>query len=123
MKNTDTDFGYTVLDFADGLEAYLFVEHEMIPNVVDSDLKPADIDEGMRRVLVAGRIIAAYSPRSRVGESVTTTADELISVTQALQIFESKIKCSIDDLIEPLGAIVKIVKEDKLDLLINEMNK
>lgn len=123
MNNSDIDFGYTVLDFADGLEAYLYVDNEMIPNIVDGDGKPSKIDEGMRRVLVAGRILAAHSPRSRIGESLTTTSDELYAVSHALQIFESKIKCSIEELIEPLGAIVKIVKEDKLDLLLKEINK
>ncbi len=123
MNNSDIDFGYTVLDFADGLDAYMFVDNEMIPNIVDKDGTPSVIDEGMRRVLVAGRILAAYSPRSREGESLTTTSDELYAVAHALSIFESKLKCSIPELIEPLGAIVKIVKEDKLDLLLKEINK
>lgn len=122
MKKQDSGISYSVLDFADGLEAYLFADKEIIPNLVDADGKPSKVDEKMRRILVAGRIITAYSPKGSPGESGATNTDEIYAITRALEIFENNIKCSVQELIEPLGAIVKIVKVGMLELLVNEIN-
>ena len=84
----------------------LDIEDNIFPNLCDKDGKPAKLNEYQKCVYLALRIVEHFSQDAKEGE-VSATADELVIVTKAVQIWY---KNKGRDIITSLGGLVSIIK-------------